>query len=303
MGFRLAAVASSGSHTSAPTSSTAASSTAASDDSSARSALVAGDFFYDLSTISEGAVSSDPMLALAQGDLLHSFADRLSEFEPTGRVSDVELGPPVPRPRNSFAVGLNYQAHVNEANMEVPEAPLLFTKFPSCIVGPNADIELRSEAADYEAEVVVVIGKGGRDITPDAAWDHIAGVTGGQDVSDRALQFAAKPPHFDMGKSRDTYGPIGPVLVSPDLLADRDNIAISCDVNGERRQTGSTSQLIFDVPTLVAYISEIVTLAPGDLIFTGTPEGVGAMQGKFLAPGDVVTTTIEGIGTLTNHCS
>ncbi len=186
--------------------------------------------------------------------------------------------------------------------MDVPEVPLVFTKFPSCIVGPDADVELRSDTGDYEAELVVVIGVGGRDIAADDAWGHVAGLTGGQDISDRALQFAAKPPHFDMGKSRDTYGPIGPLLVSPDLLTDRDDVPIRCDVNGERRQTGSTAKLIFDVPALISYISSITTLAPGDIIFTGTPEGVGAVSGNFLQPGDTITTTLEGIGTLTNTC-
>lgn len=186
--------------------------------------------------------------------------------------------------------------------MEMPEAPLVFSKFPSCIVGPTADVELRTEAGDYEAELVVVIGTAGHDIAVADAWDHVAGLTVGQDISDRVLQFAAKPPHFDLGKSRDTYGPTGPVLISPDLVESRDELAITCDVNGERRQDGSTAHLIFDVPTLIAYLSAIVTLEPGDLIFSGTPEGVGAVQGKFLKPGDVITTTIEGIGTLTNVC-
>ena len=148
----------------------------------------------------------------------------------------------------------------------------------------------------------MVIGTAGRDIDPADAWDHVAGVTCGQDISDRALQFAAKPPHFDLGKSRDGYGPIGPVLVSPDLLDDRDAVGITCDVNGERRQDATTSQLIFDVPALVAYLSSILTLAPGDLIFTGTPDGVGMVDGRLLKPGDVVTTTIEGVGTMVNHC-
>jgi 2,4-diketo-3-deoxy-L-fuconate hydrolase len=149
---------------------------------------------------------------------------------------------------------------------------------------------------------VVVIGRSGRDIRTEEAWDHVAGVTVGQDISDRALKFAAKPPHFDLGKSRDTYGPIGPVLVSRDLLPNRDDLAIRRDVTSERRQTGTTAHLIFDVPTLIAYISTVVTLEPGDLIFTGTPEGIGAIQGKVLAPGDIITTTIDGIGTLTNTC-
>ncbi len=268
-----------------------------------RAALVDDDDnVHDLATISDGALGPDPMQALTDVEALHRYGADLAGREPMGRLDDVDLGPPVPRPRNSFAIGLNYRSHVAEAAMEVPEVPLVFTKFPSCIVGPTADIELRSTAADYEAELVVVIGTAGRDITPDAAWDHVAGVTAGQDISDRALQFAAKPPHFDLGKSRDGYGPIGPLLVSPDLLPDRDDLAITCDVNGVRRQDGSTANLIFDVPELIAYVSSICTLAPGDLIFTGTPDGVGAVEGRFLAPGDVITTTIAGIGTLTNTC-
>jgi 2-keto-4-pentenoate hydratase/2-oxohepta-3-ene-1,7-dioic acid hydratase in catechol pathway len=267
-----------------------------------RAALVDDASYYDLATISAGELGPDPMAAIGRGPALHELTGRLDGFEPTGALDDVDPGAPVPRPRNSFAVGLNYRSHVAEADMEVPEVPLVFAKFPSCIVGPTADIELRSETTDYEAELVVVIGTPGRDIDVADAWDHIAGLTVGQDVSDRALQFAASPAHFDMGKSRDTYGPIGPNLVSPDLVADRDALGIACDVNGERRQDGTTADLIFDVPALVAYISSILTLGPGDLIFTGTPDGVGAARGLFLAPGDVVTTTIEGIGTLVNHC-
>lgn len=267
-----------------------------------RSALVNDTGYYDIAEASGGALSSDPMDAIADTAALHALGARLSGLQPTGSLEGVTLGPPIPRPRNSFAIGLNYQAHVAEAAMDAPEVPLVFAKFPSCIVGPDADVELRCDAGDYEAEMVAVIGKAGRDIAEADAWDHVAGVMVGQDISDRTLQFAAKPPHFDLGKSRDTYGPTGPYLVSTDLLADRDDLAITCDINGERRQDGSTANLIFGVPELVAYISSIVTLAPGDLIFTGTPEGVGAAQLTFLTPGDVITTTIAGLGTLTNRC-
>jgi 2-keto-4-pentenoate hydratase/2-oxohepta-3-ene-1,7-dioic acid hydratase in catechol pathway len=267
-----------------------------------RAVLVHDDHYYDLATISGGALGPDPMDAIDDVAALHSLFEQLGDHDPAGVMAGAQLGPPIPRPRNSYAIGLNYRSHVAEADMEVPEVPLVFSKFPSCIVGPSADIELRTEAGDYEAELVVVIGTGGRDIAAANAWNHVAGVTCGQDISDRKLQFAAKPPHFDLGKSRDTYGPIGPVLVSTDSLADRDDLQITCDVNGERRQTGTSANLIFDIPAIIAYISAITTLAPGDLIFTGTPEGVGAVQGLFLAPGDVITTTIEGIGTMTNTC-
>lgn len=268
-----------------------------------RAALVEGDDYHDVATASGGAMAPDLMACMARGPELHALAATLGDRAADGSLSDVRLGPPVPRPRNSFAVGLNYQSHADEADMEPPERPLVFTKFPSCIVGPDDDIELRCETGDYEAELVVVIGVGGRDIAAEDAWDHVLGVTVGQDISDRALQFAAKPPHFDLGKSRDTFGPIGPVLVSVDAVGDPTSLAITCDVNGERRQDGSTGQLIFDVPYLINYLSGITTLEPGDLIFTGTPDGIGATQGTFLAPGDVVTTTIQGIGTMTNRCT
>ena len=186
--------------------------------------------------------------------------------------------------------------------MDLPESPLVFTKFPSCLAGATDNVELNSDFADHEAELVVVIGTAGRSISPNNAWNHVMGLTVGQDISDRALQFAAKPPHFDLGKSRDTYGPCGPAVVSTDLIAEPSDLRITCDINGERRQSGNTGQLIFDVPTLISYLSEILTLEVGDLIFTGTPEGIGASSGEFLAAGDVIETSIEGLGKLRNVC-
>jgi 2-keto-4-pentenoate hydratase/2-oxohepta-3-ene-1,7-dioic acid hydratase in catechol pathway len=149
---------------------------------------------------------------------------------------------------------------------------------------------------------VVVIGTRARDIAAADAWTAIAGFTCGQDISERMMQFATRPPHFDLAKSYDTYGPIGPAVVSLDQLADPADLAITCDVNGERKQAARTSDLIFGIPELIAYLSAVCTLEPGDLIFTGTPSGVGVMTGTFLKPGDVITTTIEGVGTLTNRC-
>jgi 2,4-didehydro-3-deoxy-L-rhamnonate hydrolase len=183
-----------------------------------------------------------------------------------------------------------------------PAVPLVFTKFPSCLAGRADPVILGGSTDDYEAELVVVIGRAGRDIRPEDAWDHVGGLTAGQDISDRALQFAAEPAHFDLGKSRDTYGPTGPVVVSPDSFADPGDLLISCDVNGERRQQDRTSNLIFGIPALVSYLSSILTLSPGDLIFTGTPDGVGVVSGRFLRDEDVITTAIEGIGTLANRC-
>jgi 2-keto-4-pentenoate hydratase/2-oxohepta-3-ene-1,7-dioic acid hydratase in catechol pathway len=271
-----------------------------------RSALVdSHDRWFDLERLSSGKVSADPMRALFDSAVLHDVANDLADLPDTaadGHLASAQLQAPAPRPRNCFAVGLNYRTHVAESGMDLPEQPLVFTKFPSCIVGPNVDIELRSATADWEVELVVVIGMAGRDIAAADAWNHVVGLTVGQDISDRALQFAAKPPHFDLGKSRDGYGPIGPVLVSTDSFANPDDLMLTCDVNGERRQGDRTSNLIFTVPDLIAYLSGIMTLTPGDIIFTGTPAGVGATTGTFLKPGDEIASTIEGIGTLISRC-
>lgn len=267
-----------------------------------RAALVHGDRYYDLSIVSDGSLPSHPMDALCHAAELSTLASTFDQREPTGLVADVVLGPPVPRPQKSFGIGLNYADHAAEGSMEVPENPLVFTKFPSCLVGPTAEVELRSDFCDYEGELVVVIGEGGKDIPVERAWEHVVGVTVGQDISDRKVQFAAKPPHFDLGKSFDTFGPIGPVLVSTDEIADRGALRVVTSVNGEERQNDTVANMIFDVPTLIAYLSQITTLVTGDLIFTGTPAGVGAVQGKFLADGDVIVTTIDGIGSISNRC-
>jgi len=266
-----------------------------------RAALIHGDRYTDLATHSKGAFNPDPMQALERPDLLNELSEQLTDASATGLLADVTLGPPIPRPQKIFGIGLNYATHVAESGMEPPSSPVVFTKFPSCLTGPTGDVEIRSGGCDYEVELVVVIGRGGRDISPDDAWDHVVGVTVGQDISDRPVQFAAKPAHFDLAKSFDTFGPLGPVVVSTDQLTERDALHVTCEINGEARQDGTTADLIFDVPTLISYLSSITTLTTGDLIFTGTPDGVGAAQGKFLADGDIITTTIDGIGTMTNR--
>lgn len=260
------------------------------------------DDWYDLGTLAADDRLADPMVALAHLDAVHAAGERVAEATPDGIVHEHSLGPPVPEPRQVFAVGLNYRSHAEESGLEVPPAPLVFTKFPACLVGPDATVDLRSTTVDWEVEAVVVIGRGGRDIPAAEAWHHVAGVTVGQDLSDRVLQFASSPPHFDLGKSHDGYGPIGPVVVSTDLLTTPDDLALRCSVNGEVRQDDRTSGLIFGVPALVEYLSGILTLAPGDLVFTGTPAGVGVSTGTFLAPGDVIESTIDGIGTLRTTC-
>ncbi len=267
-----------------------------------RAALVSNGKYYDLETISAGTLGSDPMAALSALDQLSELASGLAHKQPTGTLEGADLGSPAPAPRNSFGIGLNYKAHAEESSMDLPTSPLVFTKFPSCIVGPNDNIELRSECVDYEGEIVVVIGPGGKDIDESAAWNYVAGLSAGQDFSDRPVQMASKPPHFALGKSFDTFGPIGPTLVSIDQFEDLDNISISCSINGELRQQSTTGSLIFSIPKLISYLSRITTLQTGDVIFSGTPEGVGMMQGKLLKDGDVVTTTVDLVGTMTNKC-
>jgi len=266
-----------------------------------RAVLVANDGIYDLERHSDGRFSADPMHAIAGYQELHDVAASLGKT-PDAPLDESALGLCVPRPQKSFGIGLNYRSHAEESKMDLPTTPLVFTKFPSCLVGPTSDVIMYGATTDYEAELVVVIGKRARDIPAADAWKAIAGLTCGQDVSERTVQFATRPPHFDMGKSYDTYGPIGPSIVSVDAFSDPSDLAISCDVNGERRQDARTSDLIFGIPELIAYISGICTLEPGDLIFTGTPSGVGVMSGTFLTPGDTITTTIEGIGVMTNRC-
>ena len=266
-----------------------------------RAALVADSYWYDLETLSDGEFGPDPMAALSMPERLSALTAELGQHEPSGVVEPERLGPPVPRPRNVYAIGLNFQSHADEGGMEVPANPLVFTKFASCLVGPAVDVEMRSNAVDYEGELVVVIGPGGKDIAPDKAWDHIVGLMVGQDISDRAVQFAAQPAHFDLGKSFDTFGPIGPAMVSRDSV-DPERLRIITEVNGEVRQDSTIDRMIFDIPTLVSYLSRVTTLTTGDLIFTGTPDGIGVTQGKLLTDGDIVTTRIDGIGTLTNRC-
>ncbi|HVP30596.1 MAG TPA: fumarylacetoacetate hydrolase family protein [Myxococcota bacterium] len=268
-----------------------------------RAALVTPDGIADLERASGGRLPPDPMAALARlGELRELAAKGVSATAPL--PDDAELGPPVPRPSKVFGIGLNYRDHAAEAGLELPKQPLVFTKFPSCIVGPRADVPLSGDRVDYEAELVAVIGERCHHVREADARRVIAGFCAGQDVSDRRLQFADKPPQFSLGKSFDGYGPIGPAIVSLDELERPGDLAITCDVSGERYQDGRTSQMIFPVEELVAFLSRVCTLLPGDLIFTGTPAGVGSAREprRYLVPGDVIETTVEGVGRLRNRC-
>ena len=269
-----------------------------------RAALLVGDGMIDVARASGGRFSSDPMAALADWEVFAEWARDWTAADVTAPFAEKDLGPPVPRPAKVYGIGMNYRDHAREAGLELPKQPMVFTKFPSCLAGPRADIVCASERVDWEVELVAVIGRGGRAIGEDRALAHVAGYTVGQDVSDRRLQFADAPPQFSLGKSLDGYGPIGPALVSLDAFPDPNDLALTCDVGGERMQQGRTRDMIFGVPALVAYLSRWCTLEPGDLVFTGTPAGVGSTREprRYLQPGEEIVSAIEGIGTMRNRC-
>jgi 2-keto-4-pentenoate hydratase/2-oxohepta-3-ene-1,7-dioic acid hydratase in catechol pathway len=228
-------------------------------------------------------------------------ADLLDRSDPAASVAmdEARLGSPVPSPRQVFAIGLNYRSHAEEAGLDVPSVPAAFTKFPACLTGPFATVQLSGDTVDWEVELVAVIGARADRVSERDAWAHIAGLTVGQDLSDRTMQFAAAS-QFSLGKSYRGYGPIGPWLVTPDELDDPDDLAIGCAIDGETVQDDRTSGLIFSIPQLVAELSAVVPLLPGDLIFTGTPGGVGitSQPPRFLRPGEQLTSWVEGIGTI-----
>jgi 2-keto-4-pentenoate hydratase/2-oxohepta-3-ene-1,7-dioic acid hydratase in catechol pathway len=213
------------------------------------------------------------------------------------------LGPPVPMPRQVFAIGLNYRDHAAESGLPAPDVPVVFTKYPTSITGPSATVALPSDFVDWEAELVAVIGARAEHVKAADAWSHVAGLTVGQDLSERKVQLAGPAPQFSLGKSYPGFGPIGPAIVTLDEIADIDNLEISCLLDDEVLQKGRTSDLIFSIPELVEHISAICPMLPGDLIFTGTPAGVGGARtpNRFLTPGSALITAIEGIGELRNR--
>jgi 2-keto-4-pentenoate hydratase/2-oxohepta-3-ene-1,7-dioic acid hydratase in catechol pathway len=269
-----------------------------------------GESVFDLQELSAAAGKAAPFLSSA-ADFLNAGSEaldlalKLLADAPVGQASfplkSLELGPPVPKPSNIIAVGLNYRDHAGEANFKVPEYPLIFAKFPNSIAGPHDPIVIPSGdmQVDNEAELAVVIGRCGKAIRADAALDYVAGYMALNDVSAREWQFADK--QWTRGKSCDTFRPTGP-LTTRDEIPDPHNLRVIGRFNDEVFQDSNTSKLLFRVPQLIAFISEAITLEPGDIIATGTPSGVGVFRNPpvFMRPGDVAEVEIEKLGVLRN---
>jgi 2,4-diketo-3-deoxy-L-fuconate hydrolase len=270
-----------------------------------RAGLLVDEQVYDLHELSGGAIPFWPMEALvAHWDAVVDLHD-VGAFDGGMPLAETRLEAPVPRPSSVFAIGINYRGHAAETGAEIRPIPPVFTKFASSINGPYDDVVLpRGEGTtDWEAELAFVIGESGRNISAKDALACIRGFTCAQDISERFVQMAAGR-QFSLGKSYDTFCPLGPAVVTLDELANPLDLRISCKVNGETMQDSRTSDMIVDVPHLVELLSSVMTLRPGDICLTGTPAGVGVARNPqiFLRSDDVIETEIEGIGVLRNRC-
>jgi 2-keto-4-pentenoate hydratase/2-oxohepta-3-ene-1,7-dioic acid hydratase in catechol pathway len=275
-----------------------------------RPVLVDGDTALDIERTSNGRFPANP-------ERLFDAWDALVEWAATAdldgqRLSLDGLQNPIPAPRQVFGIGANYLDHLEEAASArgrvgdakalLPKDPLIFTKFRASLSGPHDAIPLPSRNVDWEVELVVVMGRRAERVAEKNAWAHVAGLTVGQDISERVMQLAGLAPQFSMGKSFPGFGPLGPVLVTPDALEDPNDLELGCSLNGRVMQKARTSAMIFSVAELIAYISTICPLLPGDLIFTGTSAGVGVFRkpSVFLRPGDTLVSWVKGIGELRN---
>jgi 2-keto-4-pentenoate hydratase/2-oxohepta-3-ene-1,7-dioic acid hydratase in catechol pathway len=265
-----------------------------------RLVIIRGAGAIDVESASGGRFGSDPQAVFGRWAEFAAWAAHAGE-EAAQPFEPARLGPPAPAPRQAFGVGLNYHDHVHESGFTVPEQPSIFTKFPSCITGPCTEVVLPPGGhTDWEVELVAVVGAAARNVAAADAWGHVAGLTVGQDLSERIIQLSGPAPQFSLGKSFPGFAPTGPWLVTADEFADPDDIELGCSLNGEKVQQSRTSYLIISVPQLIARLSAVLTLLPGDIIFTGTPAGVGMGRDpqRWLAPGDELVSYVEGIGEL-----
>jgi 2-keto-4-pentenoate hydratase/2-oxohepta-3-ene-1,7-dioic acid hydratase in catechol pathway len=259
-----------------------------------RLALLTGDGAVD---VAAGGFDPDPAAVFDQWDALQRWSAGVDSAA-AAPYDEADLRAPVPEPRQVFAVALNYRPHAAEAGYQDPDQPLVFTKFPSCVTGPRGTVDLPPGHVDWEVELVAVIGRPAHRVPEEHGWDPVVALTVGQDLSERITQLAGRPAQFSLGKSFPGFGPTGPALVSLDDLPDPGDLELTCTLDREVVQHDRTSRMIFPVPRLVAHLSAICPLRPGDLIFTGTPAGVGNRRTpqRFIGPGDTLVSRIEGLG-------
>jgi acylpyruvate hydrolase len=267
----------------------------------AAAGVLVSDEVVPVSALDAPAATARGLLEALDATGLQKLGERARDAGEGIRLADVRLLAPVPDPQKIICLGLNYRDHAEESGQEPPAAPLWFAKFANSLIGSGEDIVLPAahpEYVDYEAELAVVIGRTARDVTAEHALDHVAGAMPLNDVSARDLQL--QNPLWTSGKAIDTFAPCGPALVTLDEIADIQSLMLRTSVNGEQLQAGNTRDQIFGVADTVAWLSRTMTLLPGDIVATGTPAGVGAVQGRFLRDGDRVEVDIEGLGTLAN---
>jgi 2-keto-4-pentenoate hydratase/2-oxohepta-3-ene-1,7-dioic acid hydratase in catechol pathway len=255
----------------------------------------------DVESASGGRFPADPDDVMPQWDALRDWAAGYGGGEVVPYTPG-DLGAPLSLPAQVFGIGLNYRDHAAESGVGVPAAPAVFTKFRTCLTGPYDAVRLPSGQVDWEVELVVVIGRRAERIAAEQAWSYVAGVTVGQDLSERSVQLAGPVPQFSLGKSFPGFGPFGPAIVTPDELADPDDLELACFLDDEVLQKGRTRDMVFSVAELVARLSAVCPLLPGDLIFTGTPPGVGMARRppRFLTAGTTLVSTVENVGELRN---
>ena len=271
-----------------------------------RAALAVADGYVDLHATDPGLPTCVKALLAASPAIRKAAAEAASSKSAVKYAANaVKLLPPVPNPGKILCIGLNYRDHAIEGGKAIPTEPVLFGKFPNTLIAQGEPIKLPKVAqkVDYEAELVIVIGKTGRHIpNDDGAFQYVGGYTCGHDVSARDWQFRGEEKQWIIGKTFDTFAPTGPVLVTSDELTNPHKLQVQLRLNGETLQNSNTKEFIFGVPHLLWFLSQVMTLEPGDLIFTGTPPGVGIARKPqiLLKPGDVAEVEIEGIGVLKN---
>lgn len=270
---------------------------------SGRLTLLTNTGAVDVERASDGRFGPDPTAVYREWAEFSEWA-RGAALPDGVAYDETYLGAAVPEPAQVFAIGLNYRGHATESGLGFPVEPPVFTKFRTSLAGPVGELELPTDAVDWEAELVVVIGRTAREVAAEDAWDYVAGLTVGQDFSERTRQLVPPAPQFSLGKSFPGFSPVGPAVVTLDELDDPSDLEISAAIDGDEVQHSRTSDLIFSIPVLIERLSAVLPLLPGDLIFTGTPSGVGGARNpqRFLQAGEEIVTRIEGLGELRQKC-